>query len=296
MILDAFVEFIDDDKDLLFTTVVCYDSKRSKQVAVGRAVFNRYTPKLGVLDNVRPFFRMLWDNKPLNFLGKSFLEHYQSLHMIVHKRNFERKQKLFPKFSIEAEREKYRCSGNSNTCSEAKVYNGLTEEEFIAVTEEEPVFGHRVLGMRVLSIAPGLLTTVMPFRASFMGNFVTGAQHGGVSAALVDQTAGMCARSAVTDDQQRVSTVDFSIDYLAPAPCFEHIVCEARVVSGHDAQQHIGGNSRLSDADPSGGGGDGGRGTPRGELIFVETTCWNENRSTIISVSKLTFNVYTRRR
>jgi uncharacterized protein (TIGR00369 family) len=200
--------------------------------------------------------------------------------MALHKRKSRRKQKLLPKYSIQEEREKHRCSAVSSASASAsasgalaaQLYNGLTEEEFIAVAEEEPVFGHRVLGLRVLSIAPGVFTTVMPFKDYFTGNFVTGVQHGGVTASLVDQTAGMCARSVVQDPEQRVSTVNFSIDYLAPAPCFEHIICEARVVSGQ---------SEHSEA--SGG------------LIFVDAVCWNESRTVVIGVAKLTFNVYTRK-
>jgi uncharacterized protein (TIGR00369 family) len=279
MILDAVVEHIDDEKHMLRTTVICYDGDRSKQIAVGRAMFNRYTPKLGMIDNIRPAFRMLWDIKSLNFIGKAILNCYQSLSMFLHKRKFKKIQEKLPKFSIQEEREK-----NSHTLigtGDTELFNGMTEEEFIVMAETEPVFGDKVLGLRVLSLAPGLITTAMPYKDYFTGNFVTAALHGGVMAGLVDQTAGMCARSVVRDKEQRVSTVNFSIDYLAPAKCFEHMVCEARVVSGQ---------SDPDDSSSSGGG------NSREELIFVDATCWNECKTKVIGVAKLTFNVYNRKR
>lgn len=276
LILDAVVEHIDDENHMLRATVVCYDSTRSKQVAVGRALFNRYTPKLGPMEHVKPWFWLLWGNPSLNFIAKNFFDAYKVVCMYLHERKFQRKTKSLPSFSIEDERanavlrrtqssSSTTSTGGGGACSSQRTYNGLTEEQFIHVAEKDPVFGEKVLGLRVLSIAPGECVSAIAYKDCFTGNFVTAAMHGGVMAALIDQTAGMCARSVVEDVDQRVSTVDLSVDYLAPAKCFEHIICEARVASG------VSGDASL---------------------IFVDAICWNEGRTVVIGVAKLTFNVY----
>jgi uncharacterized protein (TIGR00369 family) len=267
LILDAIVEHIDDEKNLLRTTVVCYDSNRTKQVAVGRALFNRYTPKLGVMENVKPFFRKMWGNPSLSFIAKYCFDKYKVGLTYLHKKKHQRESKEFQKFCIADERAKF--LADHPGCKDM-LYNGLTWDEYIKIAELEPVFGDKVLGLRVLSSASGECTSAIPFKDCFMGNFVTAAMHGGVMAALIDQTAGMCARSVVEDKKRRVSTVNFSVDYLAPAKCFEHIICETKVV-----------NVDVSEIDSR-------------DLIYVGATCWNEQRTVVIGVAKLTFNVYKR--
>lgn len=273
MVLDAVMEHIDDEKNLLRTTVVCYDGARTKRIAVGRGLFNRYPPKLGVMENVKPLARHLWATPSLNFLARYMFDKYKVGLIYLNRRKHHRKTKSLPSFSIDDERKKYdlECESHATT-NDGQLYNGLTKEEYIHVTEKEPVFGDKVLGIRVLAMSHGQCITAIPFKDSFMGNFVTSAMHGGVMASLMDQTAGMCARSVVKDEQKRVSTVNFSIDYLAPAKCFEHIICEARVVSDN-AQEEV----------------EDGR-----ELVFVEATCWNESKTIVTGVGKLTFNVYRR--
>ena len=268
--MDSVVEHIDNEKSLMRITVLCYDESRTKQVAVGRALFNRYQPKLGVIAKVKPLFRILWDFKILNIFGKIFLMRYQKAYMALHKRRYRRKLKKQPAFSLSAERCKF-FEDETNEKRKTMLYNGLSEKEYVAVTEKEPVFGHEILGLQVLSIEAGLLKTVVSFKEYFTGNYVTGAYHGGIMASLVDQTAGMSARSVVESDEQRVSTVDFNIDYLAPAPIFECLFCEARVVNGSDDIRKRG-------------------------LILVEASCWTETSTDIIGVASLTFNVYDRKR
>jgi len=56
------------------------------------------------------------------------------------------------------------------------------------------------------------------------------AAHGGVVAALVDGGLGVGALSAVHKDNKIVSTIEFKINYLAPALLNDQLVARAKVV------------------------------------------------------------------
>lgn len=58
-------------------------------------------------------------------------------------------------------------------------------------------------------------------------------RHGGVIAALLDHTAGFTAWAALPDLKSRVSTVNLRVDYVAPAPCVDHIAIGTLVHAGN---------------------------------------------------------------
>jgi len=55
------------------------------------------------------------------------------------------------------------------------------------------------------------------------------AAHGGVISALVDSALGVAALSAVHKDHKIVSTIEFKLNYLAPAFLNDQLVAKAKV-------------------------------------------------------------------
>ncbi len=76
------------------------------------------------------------------------------------------------------------------------------------------VFG-KFLGMDFKVISPGVVHYTMKITEQHLATSI--AAHGGVIAALMDGVLGVAALSAVEKDNLAVSTIEFKINYLAPA-------------------------------------------------------------------------------
>ncbi len=76
------------------------------------------------------------------------------------------------------------------------------------------VFG-KTLGMDFNVVSPGVVHYKMKINEGHLATSI--AAHGGVIAALMDAVLGVAALSAVEKDNLAVSTIEFKINYLAPA-------------------------------------------------------------------------------
>jgi len=74
---------------------------------------------------------------------------------------------------------------------------------------------NRVLGIRIVELAPGRALFSVPFRPELVGDPSRPALHGGVISAVADACGGCAVWSAVGDDD-RVSTIALRVDYLRP--------------------------------------------------------------------------------
>lgn len=81
---------------------------------------------------------------------------------------------------------------------------------------EEIVPFNRYLGLRGESASEGRCVILLPVRADLIGDPRRPAIHGGVIASLIDTAGGMAAWSALGEDEM-VSTVDLSVDFLEAA-------------------------------------------------------------------------------
>lgn len=74
----------------------------------------------------------------------------------------------------------------------------------------------RALGMRLDSIADGVVVIAMPYDARLIGDPATGVIHGGAVSALMDTA---CGGAVMCHPQAGVSTatLDLRIDYMRPA-------------------------------------------------------------------------------
>ena len=116
--------------------------------------------------------------------------------------------------------------------------------------------GHNLFNCNVLSpkafiAASGYLGAKISYKSIFTGNFVTPCLHGGITAALIAHTAENAIRHFVGNMDADVHLTDLRFDYLAPAPCFEDILCDA-VQIGRDGRHSC--------------------------CFVVDLVCWNHSR------------------
>ena len=105
------------------------------------------------------------------------------------------------------------------------------EPEFItglkAIFEEKIVF-NQVLGLKITSLAPALVTGRIDMRPELVGHFSFNRIHGGVISAGLDAMGGLAAMAAIgarhMDEEPlqrlhrfaKLGTIDLRIDYLRP--------------------------------------------------------------------------------
>jgi uncharacterized protein (TIGR00369 family) len=87
---------------------------------------------------------------------------------------------------------------------------------------------NRFLGIQLAAAQDGYCRLELPFREEFIGDAARPALHGGVISTLIDTCGGFAVWTRIAIDD-RVSTIDLRVDYLAPgAP--ELLTAEANVV------------------------------------------------------------------
>jgi len=100
-------------------------------------------------------------------------------------------------------------------------------KEFLGLLSEVIPF-NKLLGIRVDEAREGYARLVLPYRAEFIGDASRPALHGGVISTLVDTCGGFAVWTQLRTED-RVSTIDLRVDYLAPgAP--EALYAEGTVV------------------------------------------------------------------
>lgn len=73
----------------------------------------------------------------------------------------------------------------------------------------------KLLGMNFSIISPGKVEYSLKINESHLATPL--AVHGGVISSLLDATVGVGALSAVCEEEKVVSTIEISVNYLAPA-------------------------------------------------------------------------------
>jgi len=103
----------------------------------------------------------------------------------------------------------------------------VPSKEFLELLTPMVPFNH-FLGIRVTDARDGYARLELPYRPEFIGDASRPALHGGVISTLVDTCGGFAVWTQLTVED-RVSTIDLRVDYLAPgAP--EPLVAEGTVV------------------------------------------------------------------
>src|SRR5688572_3640100 len=74
---------------------------------------------------------------------------------------------------------------------------------------------NRFLGIELVAAQDGYCRLELPYRAEFIGDAGRPALHGGVISTLIDTCGGFAVWTRIALDD-RVSTIDLRVDYLAP--------------------------------------------------------------------------------
>jgi uncharacterized protein (TIGR00369 family) len=87
---------------------------------------------------------------------------------------------------------------------------------------------NRFLGVRLDETSEGFCRMRLPYRDELIGDASRPALHGGVISTLIDTCGGIAVWTQLTLED-RVSTIDLRVDYLAPGGA-EALVAEGTVV------------------------------------------------------------------
>jgi uncharacterized protein (TIGR00369 family) len=100
-------------------------------------------------------------------------------------------------------------------------------KDFLALIQEIIPF-NKFLGITIDEAREGFVRLKLPYRPELIGDASRPALHGGVISTLIDTCGGFAVWTQLSIED-RVSTIDLRVDYLAPgAP--EALVAEATVV------------------------------------------------------------------
>lgn len=113
----------------------------------------------------------------------------------------------------------------------------LTPSEILRIMEEKAPF-NRLLGIRGESATEGRCVVRLPVRDELVGDPGRPAIHGGAISSLMDTAGGAAAWSALGENET-VSTVDLSVDYLEPAGMEGDLRAEAQLLRKGNRVCHV---------------------------------------------------------
>ncbi len=179
--------------------------------SIGRALYNVYENKASIKALQKLFSNVFKNNKMITHgLLLSFNKLLMTKHITSHRlqnRKFEGSQD-----------DVNRHVGPSNL------------EIDYSSTKHNP-FARDFLSVRSSPASDGAISLALPYKSMFTGNFVTPCLHGGITAALISHSVECCAKAYTGCTDVSVYILNLRFDYLAPAPCFENIYCDAIVSS-----------------------------------------------------------------
>ncbi|HEX9103588.1 MAG TPA: PaaI family thioesterase [Polyangia bacterium] len=101
-------------------------------------------------------------------------------------------------------------------------------KDFLHLLSEVIPF-NKFLGISVDDATEGHVVLRLPYRAELIGDASRPALHGGVISTLIDTAGGFAVWTQLAGIEDRVSTIDLRVDYLAPgAP--EALLAEATII------------------------------------------------------------------
>ncbi len=98
---------------------------------------------------------------------------------------------------------------------------------------------NRMLGISVAELDEGLARLYIPFRPELIGDSRRPALHGGVISTLADVCAGFAVWTRCRLDD-RIATIDLSVDYLRPASaCDLYAQATVRLLGNRVGNAHV---------------------------------------------------------
>lgn len=96
-----------------------------------------------------------------------------------------------------------------------------------AIEELVPI--HKALGLEVSEITEKKIILKIPFTDTVIGDMRTNRWHGGILSLAMDVAGGMAGVTTFTSFNDRITTVDIRVDYLA-APSSKDLYIEGEIV------------------------------------------------------------------
>lgn len=113
----------------------------------------------------------------------------------------------------------------------------LTPSDILRIMEDHVPF-NRLLGIRGESASEGRCVLRLPVHGGLVGDSRRPALHGGAISSLMDTAGGVAAWSALGEDES-VSTVDLSVDYLEPAGLDGDLRADAQLLRKGNRVCHV---------------------------------------------------------
>lgn len=97
----------------------------------------------------------------------------------------------------------------------------------IKAYNDSNAFG-KLLGMSFEILSPGAIIYSLTVKSEHLATPL--AAHGGFTGALVDATLGVTALSAVCEKNQVVSTIEYKVNFLAPALLHDELEAHGKII------------------------------------------------------------------
>lgn len=88
-------------------------------------------------------------------------------------------------------------------------------ELFKSIIEEYIPF-HKVIGFKLLEVRENFVSLLIPYRPELIGDVRRSSIHGGVIATAMDAVGGAAGITTLKHFEDKLSTIDLRVDYLAP--------------------------------------------------------------------------------
>ena len=104
-------------------------------------------------------------------------------------------------------------------------------ELFKSIIEDFIPF-NKVIGFKLLEVRENFVSLLIPYRPELIGDVRRSSIHGGVIATAMDTVGGAAAITTLKHENDKLSTIDLRVDYLAPGQARDLITEGAIVKSG----------------------------------------------------------------
>ena len=109
---------------------------------------------------------------------------------------------------------------------------------------------HKVIGFKLLEVRENFVSLLIPYRPELIGDVRRSSIHGGVIATAMDAVGGAAAITTLKHENDKLSTIDLRVDYLAPGQARDMItegtivksgskVIFTRMIAYHDHRENL---------------------------------------------------------
>ncbi|MFN8288175.1 MAG: hotdog fold thioesterase [Chitinophagales bacterium] len=122
-------------------------------------------------------------------------------------------------------------------------------ELFKSIIEEFIPF-NKVIGFKLIEVKENFVSLLIPYKPELIGDVRRGSIHGGVIATAMDTVGGAAGITTLKHFEDKLSTIDLRVDYLAPGQARDiitegHIIKSGnkiiftRMIAYHDNPSHL---------------------------------------------------------